>query len=141
MARNISFMLTTEQVRKQQKTVTRRLGWLMLKQGDELNACVKCMGLKQGEKIERLAKIRVVDVRRERLYDITPDDVIREGFEGQSVEWFIDMFMREMGVPSSAEVTRIEFEYINPSTPANKACSGLALPSAKLSGLAQVANR
>jgi len=141
MARNMSFMLTTEQVRKQKKTVTRRLGWDFLKAGDELNACVKCMGLKKGEKIERLAKIRVVNVRRERLYDITPDDVIREGFEGQIVEWFIDMFMREMGVPSSTEVTRIEFEYINPSTPANKACSGLALPSAKLSGLAQVANR
>jgi len=120
MARNISFMLTTEQVRKQQKTVTRRLGWLMLKPGDELNACVKCMGLKQGEKIERLAKIRVVSVRRERLYEIMPDDVIREGFEGRSAEWFIDMFMREMGVPSSAEVTRIEFEYINPSTSANR---------------------
>lgn len=114
MAGNMSFMLTTEQVREQKKTVTRRLGWRNLKAGDELNACVKCMGLKQGEKIERLAKIRVVNVRRERLCDITPDDVIREGFEGQSAEWFIDMFMREMGVPSSAEVTRIEFEYINP---------------------------
>lgn len=105
-------MLTTEQVRKQQKTVTRRLGWLTLKQGDELNACVKCMGLKQGEKIERLAKIRVVSVRRERLYDITQDDVIREGFEGQSVEWFIDMFSREMSAPPETEVTRIEFEYV-----------------------------
>jgi hypothetical protein len=99
------------------------------------------MGLKRGEKIERLAKIRVVSVRRERLYDITPDDVIREGFEGRSVEWFIDMFMREMGVSSSVEVTRIEFEYVNPSTPANKACSGLADTSEKLAGLAQPANR
>jgi hypothetical protein len=105
-------MLTTEQIRNQQKTITRRLGWETLKAGDVLNACVKCMGLKKGEKIERLAEIRIVDVRRERLYEITPDDVIREGFNGKSVEWFIDMFMREMGVPSSTEVTRIEFEYI-----------------------------
>ncbi|PKN92984.1 MAG: hypothetical protein CVU44_11170 [Chloroflexi bacterium HGW-Chloroflexi-6] len=112
MARNMSFMLTTEQVRKREKTVTRRLGWEHLKAGQVLNACVKCMGLKKGEKIERLAEIRVVNVRRERLYNITADDVKCEGFEGKSVEWFIDMFMREMGVASSAEVTRIEFEYL-----------------------------
>ena len=128
MPRNMSFMLTTEQVRQQTKTVTRRLGWNHLKVGDELNACVKCMGLKPGQSIERLAKIRVVDVRREILWDITPEDVRREGFPGKSTEWFIDMFMREMGVPSSVEVTRIEFEYIDAFTPSNNVCSGLATP-------------
>lgn len=129
MPRNMSFMLTTEQVRQQTKTVTRRLGWNRLKVGDELNACVKCMGLKPGEKVEKIASIRVVDVRREYLFYITDDDVAREGFPGKTKEWFIDMFMREMGVPMSAGVTRIEFEYINTFTPANTACTGLAAPS------------
>lgn len=123
MPRNMSFMLTTEQVRQQTKTVTRRLGWNHLRVGDELNACVKCMGLKPGEKVETIALIRVVDVRREYLFYVTDDDVTREGFPGRSKEWFIDMFMREMGVPMSAGVTRIEFEYINASTPSNTACS------------------
>ena len=136
----MSFMLTTEQVRQQTKTVTRRLGWKHLKVGDELNACVKCMGLKQGEKIERIAKIRVVNVRREMLWDITPEDVAREGFSGRSPEWFMDMFMREMGVPLSAEVTRIEFEYINASTPSNIACSGFAPPGASVSQTVSGAN-
>jgi hypothetical protein len=111
--RNISFMLTTDQIRARTKTVTRRLGWRTLKAGDELQACVKCMGLAKGEKIERLAKIIVVSVRRERLYEITPEDVTREGFPGKSADWFIAMFMHEMKVESFAEVTRIEFEYIN----------------------------
>jgi len=46
MPRNISFALTTKQIRNRSKTVTRRLGWLHIKKGDVLNACVKCMGLK-----------------------------------------------------------------------------------------------
>jgi len=105
-------MLTTKQIRNRTKDVTRRLGWRFLKVGERLNACVKCQGLKKGEKIERLAVIEVTDVRFEPLYDITDEDVRREGFEGKSREWFIGMFMREMGVPSSQEVTRIVFKYI-----------------------------
>lgn len=112
MPKNISFMLTTEQVRTRQKTVTRRLGWQTLKRGDVLNACVKCMGLKPGEKVERLATIRVLDVQRVPLWRITNDDVEREGFPGKSAEWFIEMFTREMKVKPSTEVTRIEFEYL-----------------------------
>lgn len=61
MPRNISFALTTDQIRDRTKTVTRRKGWKFLKAGDTLNACVKCMGLRPGEQIERLAIIRVVD--------------------------------------------------------------------------------
>jgi hypothetical protein len=112
MPRNISFMLTTDQIRKHQKTVTRRLGWFNLEPGEILNACVKCQGLKRGEKIEKIALIRVLNVRREKLYQITIDDVSREGFDGKSRDWFISMFMREMGVEAFVEVTRIEFEYL-----------------------------
>jgi hypothetical protein len=65
--RNISFSLTTEQFKARTKTVTRRLGWTFLEPGTVLMGCEKCMGLKPGEKIVRLGRIRVVSVRRERL--------------------------------------------------------------------------
>ena len=112
MPRNISFALTTEQFKNRTKTVTRRKGWKNLKAGDILMGCEKCMGLKPGEKIQRLGLIRVIDARREVLFAITNDDVAREGFPGKDRKWFIDMFIREMK-PKALHltmVTRIEFE-------------------------------
>lgn len=44
MPRNMSFSLTTQQMRDRTKTVTRRKGWEFLRTGDIVNACVKCMG-------------------------------------------------------------------------------------------------
>lgn len=120
MPRNISFALTTQQFRDQAKTVTRRLGWLKLKAGDELMGCVKCMGLKLGEKPERLGLIRVVDVRREPLAMLIMDEAygkaeaIKEGFPEMSGSEFYDMFMRHMAVKESFPmITRIQFEYVN----------------------------
>jgi hypothetical protein len=109
--RNISFSLTTDQIRAKTKTVTRRLGWHNLKPGTLLQACVKCMGLKPGEKIQKLAVIRVVAVEREPLEEITVDDVRREGFDAMTPDEFIKVFCEHMGVDRFAEVTRIEFEY------------------------------
>ena len=115
MARNISFALTTEQIRNKTKTVTRRLGWKFLKPGDVLNACVKCMGLKPGEKIERLGQIRVVNVRREELSDMIEAEDSREaaaeGFPELTNTGFVQMFCEHMKVKPSQIVTRIEFEY------------------------------
>jgi len=115
MARNISFALTTEQFRKRTKTVTRRKGWKFLKSGDILTGCVKCMGLKPGEKIERLGQIRVVDVRQEPLSAMTRDDVWAEGFNGKTStpDDFISMFCEHMGGDRNQIVTRIEFEYLD----------------------------
>jgi len=113
--RNMSFMLTTEQIRNKTKCVTRRRGWKFLKPGDHVMACVKCMGLKKGEKIEKIAPLCIVDVRREPLVSITPDDVEKEGFPGRSPEWFINMFCVHMGVDVVGNdflITRIEFEYL-----------------------------
>jgi hypothetical protein len=69
------------------------------------------MGLKPGEKIERLGYIRVVDVRREPLNAITVEDVRREGFAGWLPERFISFFCESHAdcTPASL-VTRIEFE-------------------------------
>jgi len=120
MPRNISFALTTDQIRNRTKTVTRRLGWKNLKRGDILNACVKCMGLKPGEKIERLGQIRVVDVRQEPLVAIMQDceygksEAEKEGFPDLDGKQFAEMFCDHMRPVNGCvtEVTRIEFEYV-----------------------------
>lgn len=65
--RNMSYMLTTQQIRKRIKRVTRRLGWEFLKPGDLVCAVEKGMGLKKGETVKRLAVLRVKSVRREPL--------------------------------------------------------------------------
>lgn len=114
MPRNMSFALTTEQFRDRSKTVTRRLGWEFLKRGDVVMGCKKSMGLKSGEKLERLGLIRIVDVRRERLNWITKEDIAREGFPEMSRRDFMDMFIRHMKPKFGyvTQVTRIEFEYL-----------------------------
>lgn len=119
MPRNISFALTTAQIRNRSKFVTRRLGWKFLKAGDILNACVKCQGLKPGEKIERLGQIRVVSVRREPLDWMTMDfdgghgEAVLEGFPELTGSMFCEMFADNMNCDIDEEVTRIEFEYID----------------------------
>lgn len=111
--RLMSFALTTEQFRNRTKTVTRRRGWLFLKPGDELMGVVKGMGLKKGEHPERLGPIRVVSVRRERLDEITPEDVAAEGYPGMSPREFVAHYLKNMGGLATQEVTRIEFAYID----------------------------
>jgi hypothetical protein len=63
--------MTTDAVIEQRKTVTRRKGWWLdkngrrlLKPGDTLTLCRKVQGRKPGEPIERLAE---VELRRPRL--------------------------------------------------------------------------
>lgn len=56
--RNMSFMLTTAQIRDRSKTVTRRLGWWNLRVGDVVMACEKCQGLGKGGKIITLTPSR-----------------------------------------------------------------------------------
>lgn len=113
--KNISFSMTTPQIRDRSKTVTRRLGWERLKAGDTLKACVKCQGIKAGE-LERLGPIRVVSVSREELGVITASDVTREGFPAMTPAEFITRFIGHYGervINSKSIVTRIEFEYID----------------------------
>ena len=115
MPRNMSFMLTTEQIRNRTKTVTRRLGWKFLKVGDVVNACVKCQGIPKGESIEKICQIRIRDVRREPLNAMirNDDEAAREGFPNLTAVSFVAMFCVEMGCDPVDEVTRIEFEYLD----------------------------
>jgi len=118
MPRNMSFALTTEQFKNRTKTVTRRKGWKFLKPGDVVMGCMKCMGLKPGEKLERLGLIRINDVRREPLYRMFEKhgyglaDTTREGFPSMGVLEFMDMFCDHMGGDYYQMVTRIEYEYL-----------------------------
>jgi len=118
--RNISFALTTDQVVQGTKTVTRRMGWKFLKPGELLQPVRKCMGLRPGEKLEKLrGPIRVVSVRRELLWEMWlqpaygDEECRREGFPDMKPYDFIDMFCRtHKGCDEGTEVTRIEFEYL-----------------------------
>ena len=112
MARNMSFMLTTQQVIDETKTVTRRLGWRFLNVGDELWAVEKAMGLNKGEKIKRLKKIRIIGKRYEPLKTIDKFDCIREGFSSMTPDDFVKMFCSHMRCEPERAITRIEFEYI-----------------------------
>jgi hypothetical protein len=111
--RNMSFSLTTAQVRKRTKTVTRRFGWFDLKVGELLMAVEKAQGLKKGERIKRLGTIRVVSVRKEPISAITASDVLAEGFPWLSPADFVNMFIKHhRHATTRSVVTRIEFEYI-----------------------------
>lgn len=116
--RNISFALTTQQFLDGSKTVTRRLGWRLLKPGMLLQGCEKCMGLKPGEKINRLGVIQVVDARRECLNELVVNpnygriEAVKEGFPHMDGPEFVDMFCREMRVLPDVVVTRIAFKHV-----------------------------
>lgn len=111
--RNMSFALTTEQVRQQTKTVTRRVGWRFAKPGDIVQPVVKGQGLKKGEHVEKVGgPIRFVYVHRTILGTITPQDVHREGFPWMTAREFVVMFKKHNGGLKGQMVTRIEFEYL-----------------------------
>lgn len=119
--RNISFALTTLQVRAQSKTVTRRVGWKLLKPGDLLQPIVKGQGIRKGEHVEKIgAPIRVVSVTRERLdrlryadADVVAAELRAEGVTHSCDDWqdFLRIYFWPQGCQPDTEVTRIEFEY------------------------------
>jgi len=120
--RNISFSLTTPQFVDKSKDVTRRLGWLKLKPGDELQACEKCQGLKPGEKIVRLGRIYVFSVCRERLDRMILDleygksEVIREGFPNLDPAQFVAMFCKHNKCEPDRLITRILYAHCSANT-------------------------
>jgi hypothetical protein len=114
--RNMSFSLTTEAVRRREKTVTRRLGWKNLKPGTYLQAVEQAQGLKKGEHVVPICKIRVVSVTPERLGDILAYflpmyELRKEGFPNTTLAEFITMFMDANHCTTDTMVNRIEFEY------------------------------
>lgn len=117
--RNMSFALTTGPVLAQTKDVTRRLGWKHLKAGEIVQPVKKCMGLRPGEKIERIGPpVRALLHRREALNTMSmcPEygyrEVRREGFPNLSPAQFVEMFCdTHKACQPGSEITRIEFSY------------------------------
>lgn len=114
--RNMSFSMTTEAVRRREKTVTRRLGWWDLQPGTVLQAVEKAQGLKKGEHVKPICLIRVVSASMESLdaiidrYDYR--EMAREGFPGDASYEFVGMFCRANHCEPETAVNRIEFEYL-----------------------------
>jgi hypothetical protein len=110
----MSVTLTEDAVRERRKTVTRRLGWRMLKPGDHLTLCRKVMGRRKDDPLVRICEVEVVDVLREKLWHITEEDVEREGFDLN--EWqpsdFVEFFCEHMNCKPDTAVTRIEWRYL-----------------------------
>lgn len=126
MSRLMSVAMTTDAVIERRKTVTRRLNWWedkngrrLLEVGDRLTLCRKVQGRKPGEPIDRLAEVEVVDIRREtldRMFSRAYGDreVELEGFPGMAPGEFVRRyFLDEQGISPYAEVTRIEWRYLD----------------------------
>ena len=113
--RNMSFSMTTEQVRNGTKTVTRRFGWDKLKTGDEVMAVEKGMGLKKGEKIVKIRPIRIIDNKKELVSDViyygTPE-MAKEGFPEMTGTEFVEMLCKSGKKQPYDLCNRIEFEDI-----------------------------
>lgn len=116
----MSFALTTRQILDRSKTVTRRTGWSFLKPGDLIQAIEKGQGLKKGEKVKKLAVLRVKSVRGEWMSDFVDRDdayqeCCREGFPEMTPREFNDFFRGSHADPGLDElrVNRIEFDYVD----------------------------
>lgn len=128
MSRLMSVSLTEDAVVARRKTVTRRKGWGFLRPGDRLTLCRKVMGRRAGEPLVRLAEVEVTSVRRERLDQITNEDVDHEGVpvsvwarndhhaptcdDCKPIAW-AEWYGRTFGATYSTEVTRIEWRYLD----------------------------
>ena len=114
--RNMSFALTTEQIKNKTKTVTRRAGWKFLKQNDLVQPVEKTMGLKKGEKVKKIGTpIKIISVRREELSKmrLEPNATAKEGFPSMLADDFIQMFCKRFKKKADEMITRIEFIYLD----------------------------
>lgn len=123
MSRRMSVSMTVDAVRARRKTVTRRHPdtWKDLKPGDRLTLIEKGMGLPKGAKQVIVCEVEIVDVRVEPLWEVTDEEVIREGFTtddwGDEIPtvWFSRFWLRghrETGW-GTTPVRRIEWRYLD----------------------------
>lgn len=128
MSRLMSVAFTEDAVRARTKTVTRRKGWWLdkngrrlLNVGDRLTLCRKVMGRKPGEPLVRICDVEVVSVRRELLRDVVlPGELTAEGFpewDTPDDSWgafeFVDRYFTPQGIDPIDDVTRIEWRYLD----------------------------
>lgn len=112
MPRNMSFAITTEQVRNQTKDVTRHFGWWFLKPSDKVWAVEKSMGIPAGKTINRICMIEIVSTRAEQLDAITARDCARERLPHYTPDGFVQMLVDHYGIDPAEKCNRIEFRYL-----------------------------
>lgn len=112
--RNMSFRETTDQARDRSKTVTRRWGWWFLKPGDRVQQVVKAMGLKKGEKVEKIHVIEIVSTRPDMLWQMKKSECVLEGFPTKSPKWLRALIVSMKPKKCKYEYpNRIEFKYVD----------------------------
>jgi len=118
---HMSYSMTTEAVRRQEKDVTRRLGWARLKPGGLFVPVERAMGLRKGEKHVALWPLcRCVSNTPEPLSVLLDPanreyalrEMVREGFPHLTPEEFVAMFTEHNDVDTHTPVNRIELEYL-----------------------------
>jgi hypothetical protein len=121
MARLMAVSLTEAQVIAREKTVTRRMGWLHARVGEQLTLCRKVMGRKRGEPLVRLAQVEITAITREPLADITPAELLAEGFPDMTAQEFIAFFCAShRDCRPDSHVTRIQWRYLDAATDASE---------------------
>jgi len=110
--RHMSFFATQQQMRDKTKTETSREGWHNLRVGDVLWAIEKGQGLKKGEHVKRIGKIRVTAHGWAPLNTITQDAVIREGFPHWTPEQFVEFYCQSRKVTPDHIRHWIRFEHL-----------------------------
>jgi len=117
MPLNMSFYLTIPQIKNRTKTVTRRLGWGFLIPGVEVNAVEKTTGLKKGEKIVHLDKIRILSAEKSPMFKINHEECVKEGFPDLNSYELINLLRKQYNMLKKRSMrdslNRIEFEYID----------------------------
>jgi hypothetical protein len=126
--RAISCSHTDRAVLERSKDVTRRVGWLFLVEGAKLRVVKKAMGLKKGERQERLAVVRVTRVSKEPLSALLDDpsygreELIREGVHDHPMvrgsperfcAWFLTCVAARLRPTLRTPLTRIQWEYLS----------------------------
>lgn len=108
----MSFFLTRKQYEQRTKTVTRRLGWANLKPGEQFMGVVKGQGIPKGGKVEKLHAAECVSNRKQPLFMISHNDIVREGFPMMSRADFVAMFCKHNKCAPDTIVNRIEFKHL-----------------------------
>lgn len=116
--RNMSFSMTTPQFLDGSKDITRRFGWWNAKPGQIVMGVEKGMGLKKGEKINKLGPIEIISVRPETLQAMLDDlkygmeELRREGypFGCRSPACFVSTLLKGTSKKITDPVNRIEFK-------------------------------
>jgi hypothetical protein len=131
MPRLMALSLAERQVRALVKTVTRRLGWRMLRVGDQLTLCRKVMGRRR-RWAPRPDRRRRSHLSAPRALDaITVADVTAEGFPQMTPTQFVSFFCAiHQGCEPGTEITRIEWRYLDWPARSRSFPTGDASPSA-----------